>query len=93
MVVTVKELKKRFNIPENAKFLGYSLHLPDSDEFLVLFEDNEYVTRFGWHISPEKALTFKNQKKVMYIKKNHKPQGIVVQLWDLGKQILVTRAC
>ena len=35
---------KSFELPEGARVLGFVVHLPDSDEFLVVLEDSPDAT-------------------------------------------------
>lgn len=39
--VTIEEAKRRLELPENAKFLGYVIHLYDEDEFVGKVEETE----------------------------------------------------
>ena len=57
------EMKKQFNLPENAVFLGWVIHHPENDEYVVTYTSNEYMANIGWGLSPEKAKKFKTLKK------------------------------
>ncbi len=47
------EMKKQFNLPENAVFLGWVIHHPENDEYVVTYTSNEYMANIGWGLSPE----------------------------------------
>ena len=36
------EIKKQFNLPEDAVFLGWVIHHPENDEYVVTYTSNEY---------------------------------------------------
>lgn len=39
--ITIEEAKRRLELPESAKFLGYVIHLYDEDEFVGKVEETE----------------------------------------------------
>ena len=41
------EMKKQFNLPENAVFLGWVIHHPENDEYVVTYTSNEYMANIG----------------------------------------------
>jgi hypothetical protein len=46
------EMKKQFNLPEDAVFLGWVIHHPENDEYVVTYTSNEYMANIGWGLSP-----------------------------------------
>lgn len=39
--ITIDEAKRRLELPDNAEFLGYVIHLYDQDEFVGKIEEND----------------------------------------------------
>jgi hypothetical protein len=46
--LTIEEVIKELGLPESAKFLGYAIHRPDTDEYVALAIENEYESRWAW---------------------------------------------
>lgn len=42
---SLEEIKREFGLPATAKFLGYGVHLPESDEFLAMLEQTVGTTK------------------------------------------------
>jgi len=78
------------NLPKETKFIGYSIHLPDSDEFLCKYKPGNVVSIKGWCDSPDEAKKFNKLNKANRIKDEISNNAIVVWLFDLGTQILAT---
>jgi len=89
---TINELIKGMNLPDTTKFLGYSIHLQEEDEFLMEYEIKPgLLTNMWWTKQPETAKYFKSIKKVEKIKDKIKPEANVVCVFDTGPQIIVTQ--
>ncbi|TMO84592.1 hypothetical protein [Pseudoalteromonas spongiae] len=85
--IDLEHLKKEFELPEETKFVGYAIHLENSDEFLHNYNDSPDATLMTWSPSPVNAKKFHSLKKVTRIKNDIKPEARIVWLFDLGKHI------
>lgn len=55
---SLDDLKHKLNIPDEAEFVGYGVHLEAKDEFLSDFREDAETTRKMWTKSPEHAKLF-----------------------------------
>lgn len=88
--IDLNDFVNEFELPKTTKFIGYGVHLVDSDEFLHSYKINKEVILKSWCQLPDEATTFKSLKKANRIKNEVKPEAIVVWMFDIGKQIIVT---
>lgn len=89
--IDLKEFIKTYELPETTKFIGYSIHLTESDEFLYKYKVGNVVITKAWCQSPEMAKKFYSLKKANRVKLEiAKPDATVVWLFDIGKQIIAT---
>lgn len=86
-----KRLIKEMNLPKETKFLGYAIHLIESDEFLVNYQHNEMLVNMWWTTLPEAAKHFQSLKKAEKIKKKIKPEATIAWLFDTGPNIVATQ--
>ncbi len=85
---TIDELKHKLNIPDEAEFLGYGIHLEVKDEFLSEFSEDKDATRKMWASSPEHAKLFVEFSDAYNIAL--KCEGsVVVGIFDGEKQMWV----
>jgi len=87
----LNKIIKDMELPEGTIFLGYSIHLKDSDEFLLNYEDTNYSTNMYWIKTPENAKHFQSLKKAEKTRNNIKPEASIVWLFDTGPQIIATQ--
>lgn len=85
------ELIKTWGLPANAKMLGWLIHLPYKDEFLVKYSSDQDSFGIWWGISPENAKAFKTLRKANAILKalDISEEAIAAPAFDIGKQIVV----
>ncbi len=88
---TLLDLKKALGIPLSSKFLGWLVHHPIKDEYLVTYKDDDFSTEMGWGLSPETGKKFKTLKKCQQIIRRLEIQDRAesVPAFDIGKQIVV----
>lgn len=85
---SLTDLKKDYDLPENAEFLGYGVHLPEPDEFLAQIDDDGYATKKIWAKDPQLAMTFPGVAEAHDV--SQKCRGsIIVGMFDIGDQIFV----
>lgn len=88
---TLDDLKRELNIPADAEFLGYGVHLEASDEFLSDYKDQSDVTSKMWAKTPELAKLFE-QFSGAYDMTRKCPGAVVVGIFDSEKQVWVAVA-
>jgi len=86
----IKYIIEEFDeMPENSKFVGYVINLPETEEFLSsINHKNNEITLYEWAKTPELAMKFKIREKAMkVIRKYDKNKATLCLLLDLGKQL------
>ncbi len=89
--VNTKQLIKDLGFPEGTEFLGYSIHLEKSDEYLYDYKITPEGTPMTWAKTPEIAKCFKSFKKIEKIRSKIKPEAIIMWLFDTGTHIYATQ--
>lgn len=56
--ITIEEAKRRLELPDNAEFLGYVIHLYDQDEFVGKIEENKVAINRIYVKIPDLAQIF-----------------------------------
>lgn len=56
--ITIEEAKRRLELPDNAEFLGYVIHLYDQDEFVGKIEENDLAINRVYVKIPDLAQIF-----------------------------------
>jgi len=88
---SIYDLKAKAGLPIDAKFIGWVIHEPNSDEYLVKYQSNDDYDYKGWGMNPEEAKIFKTLKKANAIigVLQMENRAIAAPAFDLGKQIVV----
>jgi|GEM_PF-2036106 len=71
------------------QLIGHIVHLDDSNEFLVEFNQEHDAIGMVWHPRPEMAKVFKNRKLAKSFIRDNKPQAVCCELYDLGDRYAV----
>ena len=86
----IDEVRKGLEIPDDAKFCGFLVHIEELDEFLHQIDDQRGITKRAFVKTPDMACrfsTFMDAHKWIRSEKGEK----VVGLFDLGEQFLVAQ--
>jgi len=87
--IVVTDIKKELGISDDADFLGYAIHLEESDEFLMGSDsENLDFTRRAWAKTPELAATFGSFIEAYDVSKKCRG-SIIVGIFDMDKEIIV----
>lgn len=86
--ISIDELKKSLDLPSDALFCGYLVHVEDKDEFLAFIEETDLATKRAFVRNPEDAQMFDEFGDAFKVARKEKNE-IVVGLFDLGKQLYV----
>jgi hypothetical protein len=82
-----KQLRMEMELPQDCKFLGWAVHTPHEDGFLLeAYEPEGRGSAFG--PSPEKAEKYEDPNMPARIVDNMAYPAVVTALFDLGAQIL-----
>lgn len=84
----LSDIKKEYGLSEDARFLGYGVHLEKADEFLAAIDEAHDVIRKTWTKTPEAALTFQSIAYAHDVSKAC-AGSIVVGMFDAGNQVFV----
>jgi len=88
---SLDELKRDLNIPADAEFLGYGVHLEKSDEFLSEFREQDGVTSKMWVKMPGMAKIFMEFSGA-YDTSRKCSGSVVVGIFDSENQVWVAVA-
>lgn len=89
--VNTKQLIKVLGFPEETKFLGYSIHLEESDEYLVDYKLSSEAKSLTWTIRPEIAKHFQSFKEVERTRDKVKSCAVIMWVFDTGTHIYTTQ--
>lgn len=84
----VEELRRAYEISDDAEFCGFLIHIPIRDEFLHSIEDSDYVIKRAFSRTPEQAKRFDHEKDARKYTRLEKGEE-VVGMFDIGTQLLV----
>lgn len=82
---SIEETKRRIGIPDEAKFIGYAVHLEEADEFLASFEEDLDATKKLWSKRPQDALIMTFEK--CYETHRKCQNSVVAALFETDTQI------
>lgn len=91
MKIKISDLIKEHGLPENSKFIGFVVHLPDKDEFLADVEYHPGYENRMWSKVPDLAKLYKTQKKAEKEIKRYGKSACVAMLLDSGSQYIVMK--
>lgn len=87
--ITIEETKKHLNLPEGSEFKGYVIHLPDTDEFLSVFEETEAMVNTAYAKIPDLAKVFQSIESAVEVAEEiTKHRLFICLLFESDKQYL-----
>lgn len=89
MRLTIPELIKEIGVPSDSKFLGFVVHLPHSDEFLLKEDDSSFMTKRLWSKTPELAHIFIDQSESEKAAANYGKGAISCVIFDIVDQLFI----
>lgn len=81
------DLRKEFDLPADTPFCGYVVHIPETDEFLASFRENDKSAHRGWAKSPALAHRFEHFADAYTLARGGRE--IVVGLFETPTQFVV----
>ncbi len=85
---SLEDLKSELNIPADAVFQGYAVHLEEADEFLSAFEEGDGMTKKMWNKTPEFAKTF-SDFSVAYDVSKKCANSVIVGVFETERQFWI----
>ncbi len=85
----IKEFIEEADLPSNTKFLGFVVHLPETDEFLKRAVYGKGFENREWASIPDLAKIYKVEKKAENEVKNYGENATVACLLDTGNQYVL----
>ena len=82
--VKISDVIAELGIPANSEFLGYAVHKPDSDEFLMVYEEKDSAERWLWAKAPNLAHLYDFHQALSHSDANEKHPTQVGLLFDMG---------
>lgn len=83
----LSEIREELDLPQDAPFHGYVVHIPASDEFLADFKDSWHDTSRGWTKNPGLAQRFEHFVDAYQLARLDRE--IVVGLFETDTQFIV----
>ena len=80
----LNEVREELGLPQDSLFLGYVVHIPASDEFLMDLKDSPLATSRSWTTSPQLARRFEHFADAYNLAREHRE--IVVGLFETATQ-------
>jgi len=84
----ISDVIAELGIPANSKYLGYAVHRPDSDEFLVEYSEKNGAEKWLWAKTPQLAHIYQDYKKALkHSAAYEKAPTLVGLVFDIGDQL------
>jgi len=88
--ITIEEAKRRLDLPDNAEFLGYVIHLYDQDEFVGKIEENDVAINRVYVKIPDLAQIFDSvEEAIEEALKIDKYRLLVCLLFEVDNQHMI----
>lgn len=81
------QLKMDVELPQDCKFLGWAVHTPHEDGFLLTSHEGDVLVSRAFGPSPEKAAKYDDPNIPARIVDDLAYPAVVTALFDLGAQI------
>lgn len=91
--VSTELLRQKLELSEDSSFIGYVIHLPESDEFLAEFRDDDFMTLKKWASTPKQAICYDDfHEAVKVLKTISTPtrETLLAALWEDDIHYFVT---
>lgn len=88
--ITIEEARRRLDLPDNAEFLGYVIHLYDQDEFVGRIEESDVVINRVYVKIPDLAHIFDSvEEAIDEALKIDKYRLLVCLLFEVDNQHMI----
>lgn len=86
--VNISVVIDELGIPPNSKFLGYAVHRPDTDEFLMEYKEKDGAEKWLWATTPQLAELYQDSQLALFHSKAYdKAPTLVGLVFDIGDRL------
>jgi len=86
----IEKIKTENGFPINSVFMGYILYFPDNDEYLVYYDNDEFVMNCGYGQELCMAFVFKNYNRARNAAKDIKYKSVISLFFKLDDSCYVS---
>ena len=87
--VKISDVIAELGIPAHSQFLGYAVHRPDSDEFLMEYTEKDGLEKWLWATTPQLAHLYHDfQQAMSHSTAYDKAPTLVGLIFDIDDQLL-----
>lgn len=83
--VEVREIRKELDLPSDARFCGFLIYIPETEEYLHEIDDSADEASRAFVSSPQQARRFSTFAEVRKLARRDRSEAIVA-MFDLGQQ-------
>ncbi|MDP2716291.1 hypothetical protein [Rheinheimera sp.] len=89
--IQISEVLEELGLPPDSEYLGYLIHRPDTDDFVMLASDNKECSLWMWSDTPEGAFKFQDYSYVTKLASIYNKAPVMVGLvFDTGNMLVFT---
>ena len=86
--ISIDDAIADLGLPKSAKFIGYAIHRPDTEEFAVRAIENDHESLWAWHQHPQMAKLFNDYPDAYEIASKYTKAPVIVGLiFDMGTHL------
>lgn len=86
--VRISDVIAELGLPANSQFLGFAVHRPDSDEFLMEYQENCGAEKWLWATTPQLAHLYHDfQQALSHSTAYGKAPTLVGLVFDIGDKL------
>ena len=86
MTLEVERARKDMGYDESAKFCGFVIYVPETDDYLGKVKQTKDATLWGYVRSPENALKYEDPLRAHIVASELAKRAVVGVMFDLGSQ-------
>lgn len=85
----MSEVIEKMGLPVSSEFLGYVIHNPEADDYLLTISEASDVTGRCYHSDPGIAMRFQDYQQARDVADRIRKKTMIGLLFDIGDQYLV----
>lgn len=85
----ISEILEELNLPPDSEYLGYGVHRPDTDEYVMLASDSKDCSLWLWSSTPIGAFKFQDYAYVTELASKYDKAPVEVGIiFDIGHAVI-----
>lgn len=88
-MISMAEMKAKVGLPDSAEFLGYVVHVIETDDYLAAYDERPAMTKRAYSPTPDHAIRYDDFHEAIAIAKKLPKESIVGLMFDVGDQFQV----